>query len=147
MKQRIRAGLVFVFGALPAALPLSLTPNAQAQNAMLDGTTAIHVCIAPDGVMRVIAMAAACPADQRSLYLKKANPEPGAATKPTTDPNQGPGGSQAVDRQRIAELEARVKNLEDAAKRGELGNRVTAPFDVVDRAGKRIFHEIGRAHV
>lgn len=135
MNHRIRTSLAFACGALVIAVPPWLSPNAQAQTAMLDNTTAIHVCVAPDGVLRAVAMSATCSAEQRSLYLKKAVPEPGVA-----DPKTGSGDAQAVDKRRIAELEARVKNLEDAANRGELGNRVTAPFDVVDRAGKRIFH-------
>lgn len=95
----------------------------------------IHVCVAPDGVMR-LAAGPACPAGQQSLYFKKPEIE---IKLPETVPGQSNCEGASIVNVRMRELERQLKNLEDAAIRGELGNRVVAPFEVVDREGKRVF--------
>jgi hypothetical protein len=95
---------------------------------------AIHVCAAEDGILRLAEGSTTCPAGQKSLYLAK----PGAPTTKNAEQKADESQSESLQR-RLANLEQRIKELEAAANRGELGNRVVAPFEVVDRAGKRIF--------
>ena len=93
---------------------------------------AILVCVADDGSLRVPPPQTNCAGGQTSLYL---SPDTG------TDPKNKAADDPESVRKRIADLEQRVKELEEAAGRGELGSsRVVAPFEVVDHAGKRVFY-------
>lgn len=54
---------------------------------------------------------------------------------------RGKGGAQTSSLQsRINALQDRVKKMEQAAAFGKLPKKVLAPFEVVDRAGNRIFY-------
>jgi hypothetical protein len=124
--------VAFGAGCLAAGLVAWLVVDVNAQSKGEDG---IHVCVASDRVLR-LAQGIACMTGEKSLYFKK--PDPGVDdAKPDKDTK--PGKDTSSDKERIAQLEERIRNLEDAANRGELGNKVVAPFTVVDRDGKRIF--------
>jgi hypothetical protein len=122
--------LAFTVGCLASAVFAWFAADLRAQ-----GPEGIHVCVAPDGVMR-LAPGPQCPAGHESLYFKKPEIEI-KAPDPVSGSSTNCGAS--IDKVRLAELERQLKNLEDAAIRGELGNRVVAPFEVVDRSGKRVF--------
>jgi hypothetical protein len=111
-------------------LAVSLAPRLLAQTR----DDAVHVCAAPDGVLK-LAAGPSCPAGQTSLYLATAGPL-------TAKDDKKPGDTPAVIQKRIADLEKRIADLEAMAKKGELGNRVTAPFVVVDETGRPIFQVV-----
>lgn len=122
--------LAAVFAFVTAGLHSGLASDVHAQGR--EG--AIHVCVAEDGVLRLAAVDSMCPAGQKSLYLATGGDLANKSAAPKPDDPQ----SASLQR-RLVELEQRVKDLEDAAGRGELGQKVVAPFEVVDRSGKRIF--------
>jgi hypothetical protein len=122
--KRLSSFATFAAGCSAGLLLLQAGAELDAQ-----GSGAIHVCAANDGVLR-LTQNSECPADQRSLYL--AGPSPQNADEKTR--NDDP-----VIKRIIAELEKRVARLEELAERGELGNRAEAPFEVKDRSGNRIF--------
>ncbi|MFO1467414.1 MAG: hypothetical protein U1F35_13420 [Steroidobacteraceae bacterium] len=95
----------------------------------------IQVCAAADGLMRIVALGTTCPAGQRGLKLQRAeaNLEP-----PKTDDDTKPTCTPA-DTKRIAELERRLKELEDGAEGGSVTQRVVAPFVVNDKDGNKVF--------
>ena len=116
----------------------SLVADARAAKLLYSPDTTVHVCVGADAVLHVTETNANCPANQKSLFLQK------AGTDVDYDQDggksaQAANGLDEADRTRLAQLEQRVKELEAMANRGELGNRVTAPFKVFDRAGKLIF--------
>jgi hypothetical protein len=106
---------------------VALVPRLRAQTR----DDAVHVCAAADGVLRV-ATGPSCPAGQTSLYLATAGP---LSPKGDNKQDQTSAGLQ----KRIDDLEQRVAELEEMANKGELGNRVTAPFVVTDENGRPIF--------
>jgi hypothetical protein len=123
------AGLLLAFAAGCAAT-LVLTRPAATVHAQ-GGTITIHVCAAADGVLRQTA--GPCLAGQQSLNLSASD------TPPATTTNGQPDAA-AVDvlRRKLADLEARVRNLESSGK-GAIATSVVAPFKVVDRKGVAIF--------
>jgi hypothetical protein len=102
---------------------LGVAAHAQAGN-----QNAIHVCVAEDGVLRLAG--ASCPPGQRSLYLKKAGEEAQEAKEPDTKPQED---------KRLSDLERRIKSLESSTEQRTGRSTVVAPFEVVDRSGRRIF--------
>ncbi len=96
----------------------------------------IYVCAAADGMLRLVAPGASCPAGQRSLRLKRAEAD---LEPPKTDEETGKQACTGADARRLAELEQRLKDLEDTTDRGAVTSRVTEPFEVVDRQGRKIF--------
>lgn len=127
--RRFQFALVFASGCATAALAGWLSSAVHAQDAPTDNV--IHVCAAPDGVLHMIQVLAVCPNGQRSLFLRKSGaPKP---NEPTPDPDE-----RSADA-RIKALEQRIAALEADAKRTGVPRRVTAPFEVVDRDGKRVF--------
>ena len=128
--MKLTGALTFAAGFLTAAGLAVLVADVGAQ-----ADEGIHVCVAPDGVMH-LARTPACPPDQKSLYFKK--PEADLeAPKPTPDST---ASQSSVDQARLDSLQREVSELEQAEKGGELGNRVVAPFEVVDRSGNRLFY-------
>jgi hypothetical protein len=119
----------FASGCVATSLVAWLAPGLRAQS-----ENVINVCVEPDGIMRVVD-SPQCPPGQERLFFKKPDVE---VSKPD-DQNGSPDNQASMLKVRIAELERQLKNLEDAALNGELGNRVVAPFSVVDRAGKILF--------
>lgn len=99
------------------------------------GSDTIRVCAEAGGTLRMIALTGSCPSGQRSLLLKKKLLEEAEAPEPSAD-----GKTGGLDKQRIKELEDRLKDLESSSSSRIAGNRVVAPFEVVDRNGRRIFH-------
>jgi hypothetical protein len=122
----------FGAGAAAAAVVTCLTAGASAES---QGDSTIRVCVAADGVLRLAGPNAACPSGQSSLTLALA---PGSTWSTPSQPAESAAQSKACE-WRLNDIEARMKNLEKAAGDGSLTQRVTAPFEVVDRAGRRIF--------
>lgn len=139
MKKQYRGVLAFASGCVATAAAAWLTVDVRAQRILFDPATSIHVCVADDGVLRLTDVSMPCPTGQKSLFLKKA--EADIELKDQTDQQSKPcEANDRLDPQKLADLERRIKELEDLSGRGELGSRVVAPFEVVDRAGKRVFY-------
>lgn len=101
-----------------------------------DSAGTVHLCETAQGTLRMVAADAPCPAGRKSLYVRI------ATTAASTDRCESPHAAQevAAARRQLAQLEIKVKEMEQAAARGETGNsRVVAPFKVVDRAGRPLF--------
>ena len=124
--KTFRSVLAFAAGCLTAGLVAWLVTDVRAQE---PGGRVIHVCVSNDRVLHLTAPLTGCPAGESSLQLKPAND-----ATPQPDSKDSP-----LDKARMDALERRIKQLEDSAAGGTLANRVVAPFEVVDRAGKRIF--------
>src|SRR5262249_39021607 len=131
--KRLNLFVAFAIGWTSAIVCVWIAGGIRVQAAADD---AIHVCVGANGLMHVIATTANCPPGQQFLSLKKWAPD--SVDVPDADKPSTPGSN--IDPRRIADLERLVKELENAADRGSLSNRVVAPFEVVDRAGKRIFY-------
>jgi hypothetical protein len=125
--KHVTTWLTFASGCATMAVVAWLTGALQAQAGLQD---AIHVCVAEDNVMRLTA--GTCPAGQKSMYFKKAGEEIGNADEPA-------GDDARQDAERVAALERRIKDLEGSKDSQRGPSRVVAPFEVLDRAGKRIF--------
>lgn len=123
--------MAFGSGCAATLVAVWLTTTVRAQN---PSESRVHVCAAADGVLKRVEAAAPCPVGQRSLFLAVAG-GPSDWTEPPPEPGP-PSKSFATW---LADLQERVRNLENAARRGALADRVVAPFEVTDRAGKRIF--------
>src|SRR5262249_2112851 len=91
-----------------------------------------------DSVLHMTPVLSICPAGQQSLFLRKSGaPLPDA---PIPDPE-----GRAADA-RIKSLEQRIAALEGATARMGTTRLVTAPFEVVDHDGHRVF-VVGDDHV
>ncbi len=122
----VNVSLAFVAGCASMVAVAWLTGAVHAQSGYQN---AIHVCVAEDGVLRVAS--GSCAPGQTSLYLKKAGEE---AEKPD-EPDD-----KTQDDKRVSDLERRIKELESSTNDRTTGrSTVVAPFEVVDRAGRRIF--------
>jgi len=122
--------LAFAFGCL-FPLALGRTADATAQ----DEGGPVHVCVAPDGVMRIVPFSATCPEGQRSVILQKAD-----STVDLDQEKEKKGeGSSSIDKTILNDLNRRASKLEnmDCASIGK--SKVVAPFEVMDRTGKRVF--------
>ncbi|RPI57729.1 MAG: hypothetical protein EHM55_00685 [Acidobacteria bacterium] len=124
--KHLSTWLAFGAGSATTAGVLWLTAAVYAQGGYQN---AVHVCVAGDGVMRVAT--GTCQPGQRSLYLKKAGEEIEKADEPDDNTQND---------KRLADLERRIKILESPAVTRTTGRTtVVAPFEVVDRSGRRIF--------
>jgi len=134
--------LLFAASGLTTSIVWWSVAELRAQKVLFDPVTAIHVCVAPDSTLHLVDMSADCPTGQKSLYLKKAEADADLKDSGPPKPNDSSCGDSMlpVDRNKLDDLERRVSELEQAAARGDLGNKVTAPFEVVNRAGRRIFY-------
>ena len=122
--KRFKTVLAFMFGVSTMTIALWLVVDVRAQSG---GPGAIDVCLAENGTLRVARPPATCPPGQKSLALM---PDAQNAPQDAMDKSS---------RARLAELETRVSDLEDAASRGELGNKVVEPFTVLNEAEKPVF--------
>jgi hypothetical protein len=95
----------------------------------------VHVCIAKDGILHVVPYAAGCPKDQRSLLLKRSDASHGEEAEKSKS-------TSSLDKTRLEDLNRRLINLEELGCAAFGKRRVFAPFEVVDRSGKRIFSVI-----
>jgi hypothetical protein len=129
----------FACGCVATAVVAWLGVDLGAQRILLDPATSIHVCVASDGMLRLTEISDDCPPGQKSLFLKKAEADL-ELNDQTEKPAKDCTPTNAVDPKVLAEFERRVKALEDLSDRGELGSRVVAPFEVVDRTGQRVFY-------
>lgn len=137
MMKRFRTILAFGCGCATATLLAWAVPMVDAQGGA-DTSDAIHVCIAADGVLRLFELSAACPAGQRSLLVKKKTLD-SDAPKPTPEEKTRDANSGSTCQAALDTLERRLNALENSPDRRFVGNRIVAPFEVVDQAGKRVF--------
>lgn len=124
---------VLIFGVTATLVLGWLTADVSAQRGDEEG---IHVCVAADGVLRLAESTAICPPGEKSLYLAK----PGAEEIETPEEEPDSKDSESIDEHKLADLERRIKAMEHQADGRSIGNRVVAPFEVVDKAGQRIFY-------
>jgi hypothetical protein len=96
----------------------------------------IHVCIDKDDVMHVVVPIAICPSGQRSARLKYALADVDS-DKPPKD--------TSLDTAKVEGLNRRLSRLDEMGCAAFRKNKVVAPFEVVDRSGKRIFSVIENA--
>jgi hypothetical protein len=119
--------LSFVGGCLVSLACVWLVAGLGAQSPP-PGPDTIHVCVTDDRVMHVTPPLDACPAGQRSMFLSQAVQATASDERPLAP----------TDQKRLEELDKRLQQLESAEKGGELGNKVVAPFVVLNRAGKKV---------
>jgi hypothetical protein len=106
------AGIAFAF----------LTPL----SAQVNGGVVV-ACADAEGALR-LGEGGLCRPGERSLVLKAPDLEEAKPDEPPKD-------------QQVADLDRRLKDLEERNRRGRLlGSRVIAPFEVVDEAGTRVFY-------
>jgi hypothetical protein len=134
MCARLLSGLVGI-GMVIASVITAVDVRAQDEG----GT--IRVCVAQNGVMRVVPFSAACPQGQRSLLLQKAD-----STVDLDQPKEKKSENGLIDKTILEDLNRRLNKLENMDCGASLGkSRVLAPFEVVDRDGKRVFSVIEKA--
>jgi hypothetical protein len=122
--------VAFASGCATAAMAGWLTAALRAQAPADSSVNVIHACAAADGVLRVAPPSGSCPAGQTSLFFRKdTTPQSGPLSPPPKDTTDS----------RIRALETRIAALERDASLTGVGRRVTAPFEVLDRSGKRVF--------
>lgn len=128
--MRYRTAVVgFASGAAVTMVLGWATPGLSARQ---QGGAAIAVCVSHDGVIR-LAAPAGCTAPQKTVLLEEAGPDGiEVADVPAEDPASPEG-------KRLAALERRLRALERPAVAGTIGNKVVAPFEVVDAGGQRVF--------
>ncbi len=134
MKLKIFLALVLGFSFTAILGPVAVRVKAQ------DWRGPIHVCVAQDGVLHVVPYAAGCQQGQRSLLLKKASAS-GASDKP----NDKTPTDTTLDKGKLEDLNRRLIKLEEMGCAAFGKRRVVAPFEVVDRSGKRIFSVVENA--
>jgi hypothetical protein len=105
---------------------------------------AVEVCVGPDRVLRAVGQGTPCPPGQRFL-LASLTVESELKNQPAAKPPADPAVRSLEARVRQLELELQKRRDPDPAnqppqsvKSVATGNRVTAPFIVVDRAGRPI---------
>jgi hypothetical protein len=107
-----------------------------------DESGTIRVCVASDGVMRIIPFSGSCPQGQRSLSLQKADST--VDLEPAKEKNNEDISS--VDKTILNDLNRRLNKLENMHCGAMLDkSTVLAPFMVVDRHGKKVFSVIDKA--
>lgn len=131
MSTHVRVVVAFTLGCFAATMTGALTARPSAQAA----STSIHVCV-DKGVLRLTAPSATCPAGQQSLTLQKATPQ---VAGNQTDESSSQATSP-VDQAALADLNRRLAKLEQMGCAALSKNKVVAPFQVIDRAGKRVFY-------
>ena len=97
----------------------------------------VHVCLGVDNVLRFTS-GDRCPQGQRMVRLAEVEDEVGV-TKDRDDP---PNAVVADLKTKVDFLTRRVSNLEEELRKREdnpASSRVSAPFEVVDKAGNPIF--------
>jgi len=138
MKTPPRSFLTFVAGSAVTMFfgwSTALTSAQPAASAPSD----IHVCVAADNVLHLVDVAASCPEGQRSMFFK-AGGVSAPANQQDASRNTPPDSSRpCADSARVNDLELELQGLEASANQGALSRKVVAPFEVVDRSGKRLF--------
>ena len=138
MKTPPRSFLTFVAGSAVTMFLGWSTALTSAQPAA-SASSDIHVCVAADNVLHLVDSATSCPAGQRSMFFKGGG---ATAAGPQSDApkNTPPDSSRpCADPARLNDLELELQGLEISANQGALSRKVVAPFEVVDRNGKRLF--------
>lgn len=132
--MKVQTVAAFVVGCFTSVLVGWMAPGLGAQGSN-DSSDAIKACAGTDNVLRLIPLSAGCPDGQRTFLLRKKllegeSPTPSEAKMPERTP---------LDTKRLDDFERRIREIETSTVRHLLGNRVVAPFEVVDRNGQRIF--------
>jgi hypothetical protein len=136
--DRLKILLAFALGCLLNSPIGRIAMPAHAQGSSQGGD--VHVCANKNGVLRMVAPAAPCPSGQRSLMIKNAISDPGQDKPRNTTPE-----GTSLDKAMLEDANRRLIQLEELGC-GALGKRkVIAPFEVVDRSGKKIFAVIENA--
>jgi hypothetical protein len=127
----------FTFGCLGATAAGWVTSELRAQE---HTAGEVHVCIGEDRALRLTGAMEPCAGGQRRFTLKEAGVEPLEPHEPGRERahDAEPKGA-AVLKERLADFDRRLDVMEVQSERGELGNKVVAPFEVIDRDGKVIF--------
>lgn len=114
----------FVSGMVASALAFILLATVGAQV----NKQVIVACADAEGTMRLNDPPGPCRPGERRLILKVPEVEDPEKDKPEKD-------------KKVAELDQRLKDLEERNLRGRLlGSRVVAPFEVANEAGRRVFY-------
>lgn len=137
--KRLDTFVAFGLGCLATLFVARLGPRLHAQGNS-DTSDTVHVCVAPDGVMKLAELYASCPDGQKSLLLKKKTVD---ADVPKPPDEKSRACADTMDKRELDDFERRLKTLENPQDRHLVGNRIVAPFEVVDRAGKRLFYVDG----
>jgi hypothetical protein len=131
--KHIHAYAAFASGCVATVLVTSLVSTVRAQGNEYT-SDAIKVCVGRDGVLRMVELSAGCSGDQRTLLLKK------KIIEPPPSPEEAKLDTTNLDKRRLEEFERRLQDLERSPARRVGANSVVAPFEVVDRTGKRVFY-------
>lgn len=113
----------FVCGMGVALVASALYVEVGAQSAR----EAVDVCANATGTLRLTAPGVACEGGERRIRLRQPEIE---------EPKEEP---KADDARRLADLDKKVKELEESRKSRQMGSRVYAPFEVVNKEGYQVF--------
>jgi hypothetical protein len=131
---------IFLAFALGCLLPLT-SGHTSINVSSPDEGGPVYVCVTQDGAMRIVPFSAACPQGQRRVILQKADS--------TVDLDQAKEKKKedksSIDKTILDDLNRRLRKLENMECASIGKNRVVAPFEVVDRAGKKVFSVIEKA--
>ena len=130
--------LAFALGCFLGLPMVRIAIRAHAQGTKLGGD--VHVCADKNGLLHMAPPAGGCPNGQRSLIIKNAI-SPVQLDKPK---NKTPD-EISLDRTKLEDINRRLAELEEMGCQSLGKRRVVAPFEVVDRSGKRIFSVIENA--
>ena len=113
----------FACGMAVALVASALYVEVRAQS----GREAVDVCATTTGTLRLATAGVACQPGERRIRLRQPEIE---------EPKEEP---KADDAKRLAELAKKVSDLEESRKSRQLGSRVYAPFEVVNKEGYQVF--------
>jgi hypothetical protein len=136
--NRLKILLAFALGCLLSSPTGRIAIRAHAQGRSQGGD--VHVCADKNGMLRMVAPAALCPAGQRSLIIQNAIPNVDVDKPKNKTPED-----TSLDKARLEDINRRLIKLEELGCAALGKRRVVAPFEVVDRAGKRMFSVIENA--
>jgi hypothetical protein len=98
----------------------------------------IQACVAKDGLLIVVPYPAGCQPGQRSLLLKRPDASGGDEAGKSEETSR-------IDKAKLEDLNRRLIKLEALGCAAFGKRRAFAPFEVVDRSGKKIFSVIENA--
>ena len=136
--NRLKILFAFALGCLLSSPIGRIAIPAQAQGRSQGGD--VHVCADKNGMLRMVAPAAPCPAGQRTLVIQNAIPNVDVDKPKNKTPED-----TSLDKARLEDINRRLSELEELGCATLGKRRVVAPFEVVDRSGKRIFSVIENA--
>jgi hypothetical protein len=139
VSKRTDIVLSFAAGCVVTTAMGLIAVDVEAQKVLFDTTTAVHICGADDGTLRMVDVSAPCGPAQKSMFVKKAASDIDYNDQTQGKPKSGNDATtSATDQKKLADLEQKIAELENGANR-EIAHKVVAPFWVIDRSGKLIF--------